>query len=88
MYWRSAGEDYHRPQDLREALRERVDRLRKDTGRLFDHHLADTPGTKLGGHPGWSQEPAWPDCASCGRRPHIRGRSCPDRPIGHWFDCS
>ncbi|MFI2506472.1 DUF1963 domain-containing protein [Streptomyces sp. NPDC018972] len=133
------------PQDLHDALRARFDQLEKETGWLYWYHLADAPGIKLGGYPGWTQEPVWPDCAVCGRRMdhlltvasweydgeswrtwlpledrgvvdgedtfrceqglaahHAAGlmlgdaggvyvfecRSCPDRPIGHWFDCS
>lgn len=133
------------PEDLRDGLRGRFDQLEQETGWLYWYHLADAPGIKLGGYPGWTQEPVWPDCAACGRRmDHLltvasweydgeswrtwlpvedRGvvdgqethrweeglaahaaaglmlgdaggvyifecQSCPDRPIGHWFDCS
>ncbi|WP_201294962.1 MULTISPECIES: DUF1963 domain-containing protein [unclassified Nocardiopsis] len=133
------------PPELFRALRERFDRLEADTGLEYEYHLAEAPGIKLGGYPGWTQDPVWPDCASCGQRmEHLltvasweyggdswrtwlpaedravvdgeeaprpgRGRpvreaaglmlgdaggvyvfecrSCPGRPVGHWFDCS
>ncbi|MFI0790026.1 DUF1963 domain-containing protein [Streptomyces lydicus] len=123
--------------DLRDALRQRFDELHATTGLHYWYHLADAPGIKLGGYPGWTQEPCWPDCEACGgRMEHLltvaswefdgeswrtwlpvedrtdsgwteaadnpaglclgdvggvyifECRACPDRPIGHWFDCS
>ncbi|MEW2415025.1 DUF1963 domain-containing protein [Streptomyces sp. NPDC046866] len=127
------------PWDLQDALRGRIDELEAETGLLYPYHLADAPGIKLGGWPGWTQEPVWPDCEGCGSRMehlltvasrefdgeswrtwlpvedrnpdggdpdwHLAAsaglclgdvggvyvfecRTCPDRPVGHWFDCS
>jgi hypothetical protein len=108
-----------------------------DAGLDYWYHLAEAPGIKLGGYPGWTQEPCWPECEACGgRMEHLltvaswefdgeswrtwlpvedrtdsgwaeaadnpaglclgdaggvyvfECRACPDRPVGHWFDCS
>ena len=56
------------PDDLRDALEDRFERLENDTGWSYHDHLSTAPGTKLGGYPGWTQDPAWPDCGSCGQR--------------------
>ncbi|GIL30069.1 YwqG family protein [Actinocatenispora comari] len=131
------------PDDLRAALADRFTELENDTGWSYHCHLSDAPGIKLGGYPGWTQDPYWPDCPTCGRRMEhlltvasweadgeswrtwlpvedrdttdgrtgpMQGnhviesaglmlgdaggvyvfecRSCPDRPVGYWFDCS
>ncbi|MEU4496306.1 DUF1963 domain-containing protein [Streptomyces sp. NPDC023998] len=133
------------PRHLLDLLRDRFTHVEQETGWLYQYHLADAPGIKLGGYPGWTQEPWWPDCEGCGQRMEhlltvssweydgeswrtwlpledravIDGqesfrseqglaaqeaaglmlgdaggvyifecRSCPDRPVGHWFDCS
>ncbi|GAA3513999.1 hypothetical protein GCM10022220_61860 [Actinocatenispora rupis] len=47
---------------------ERLEEWEDETGRNYQGHLADAPGIKLGGHPGWTQPPAWPDCPGCDRR--------------------
>lgn len=135
--WVTEYPSWDLPDELREALGDRFERLRKDTGWRYWYHLADAPGIKVGGYPGWTQEPYWPECASCGGRmehlltvasweydgesrrtwvpveDRIDGepdraaldaaglmlgdvggvyifecRACPDRPVGHWFDCS
>lgn len=56
------------PNDVGDALQDRFKRLAQDTGWLYHYHLSDAPGTKLGGYPGWTQDPAWPNCDSCGQR--------------------
>lgn len=56
------------PKELWDVLRDRFAQLENDTGWSYEFHLADAPGTKLGGYPGWTQDPVWPDCESCGRR--------------------
>ncbi|SFB87773.1 DUF1963 domain-containing protein [Streptomyces aidingensis] len=129
------------PDEVADRIRDRLDRLETETGWMYHYHLADAPGIKLGGYPGWTQEPCWPGCPSCGKRmEHLitvsswecdgeswrtwlptedrvieNGREtrrqgvinaaglmlgdaggvyifecprCPDRPLGHWFDCS
>ncbi len=54
------------PRDLDELLSERFDRLEKETGWLYEYHLAEAPGIKLGGYPSWTQDPIWPECEGCG----------------------
>lgn len=56
------------PDDVWTALEDRFAQLESDTGWSYHYHLADAPGIKLGGYPSWAQEPAWPDCDSCGQR--------------------
>ncbi|XKK39101.1 DUF1963 domain-containing protein [Nocardiopsis sp. ARC36] len=133
------------PKDLFDMLGARLDRLERETGWHYQYHLAEAPGIKLGGYPGWTQEPVWPECGWCERRmDHLltvssweydgatwctwlpvedresvgagepwsseraraaqnpaglmlgdaggvyvfECRSCPERPVAHWFDCS
>jgi hypothetical protein len=56
------------PGDLYHDLEKRFTRLHDDTGWSYGSDLSDAPGTKLGGYPGWTQPPDWPDCESCGQR--------------------
>ena len=56
------------PNELAEALRERFDRVEKETGWSYHQHLSVANGVKVGGYPTWTQEPVWPDCAGCGQR--------------------
>ena len=56
------------PEQLREALDERFDRLEESTGWSYWYDLSIAPGIKTGGYPGWAQEPDWPDCDGCGKR--------------------
>jgi hypothetical protein len=56
------------PPELDRALEDRFAELARDTGWEYQYHLSTAPGIKLGGYPGWSQDPNWPDCGACGRR--------------------
>ena len=56
------------PGELNRALRERFDRLEEETGWSYWYDLSIAPGIKIGGYPGWTQEPDWPDCNRCGKR--------------------
>jgi hypothetical protein len=56
------------PEELVEALRERFDRVKEESGWSYWYHLSVAPGIKAGGYPGWTQEPNWPHCEGCGRR--------------------
>ncbi|MGW4652166.1 hypothetical protein [Kitasatospora sp. NPDC004289] len=56
------------PQELWDALEERFDRLEEERGWAYQYHLSTAPGIKLGGYPGWSQDPDVPRCPVC-RRP-------------------
>ncbi|MFI5531097.1 DUF1963 domain-containing protein [Kitasatospora sp. NPDC051853] len=53
------------PQELWDALEERFDRLEEERGWAYQYHLSTAPGIKLGGYPGWSQEPDVPRCPVC-----------------------
>jgi hypothetical protein len=56
------------PTELVEALQERFDRLEEESGLSYFYHLSVAPGIKVGGYPGWTQEPDWPVCEGCGTR--------------------
>ncbi|MEE1782085.1 DUF1963 domain-containing protein [Streptomyces sp. SP17BM10] len=53
------------PDELWDALDARFDQVAEETGWDYQYHLSTAPGTKLGGYPGWSQEPRWPVCPRC-----------------------
>ncbi|MER7764539.1 DUF1963 domain-containing protein [Streptomyces sp. NPDC097619] len=53
------------PESLWDALEPRFDALEEDSGWSYEYHLATAPGTKLGGYPGWCQDPDWPACPDC-----------------------
>nr|WP_255418998.1 DUF1963 domain-containing protein [Kitasatospora sp. CB02891] len=52
--------------ELWDALDARFEQVEKETGWDYQNHLSTAPGTKLGGYPGWSQDPQWPHCPACG----------------------
>jgi hypothetical protein len=56
------------PQELGDALQERFDRLEEESGLSYWYELSAAPGIKVGGYPGWTQEPDWPICDGCGLR--------------------
>jgi len=37
-----------------------------DAGYAFQTYLSSAPGTKIGGHPSWVQDEAYPTCGNCG----------------------
>ncbi|MFJ8160339.1 DUF1963 domain-containing protein [Streptomyces sp. NPDC096136] len=53
---------------LWDALEPRFGQVEAETGWDYQYHLSTAPGTKLGGYPGWSQDPRWPACSHC-RKP-------------------
>ncbi|MEJ8640403.1 DUF1963 domain-containing protein [Streptomyces sp. MS1.HAVA.3] len=53
------------PDGLWDALEPRIAQVEAETGWDYQYHLSTAPGTKLGGYPGWSQDPEWPDCSGC-----------------------
>ncbi|GAA4260136.1 hypothetical protein [Dactylosporangium darangshiense] len=59
--------DWDLPDAARDEIRDAIRALARDTGWEYDHDLATASGTKVGGYPGWTQLPDWPECA-CGRR--------------------
>ncbi|MFB6513521.1 hypothetical protein ACFCW4_13200 [Streptomyces virginiae] len=54
------------PYPLWDALEPRFAQVEAETGWDYQYHLSTAPGTKLGGYPGWGQDPQWPDCSGCG----------------------
>ncbi|NUU25043.1 MAG: hypothetical protein HOV68_26600 [Streptomycetaceae bacterium] len=61
--------EYPNPDEL-EFQPERASRmatLEAATALSYFRHLSVAPGIKVGGWPGWTQPPRWPECA-CGRR--------------------
>ncbi|TJZ54251.1 DUF1963 domain-containing protein [Streptomyces piniterrae] len=52
---------------LWDTLEPRFVHVEAETGWDYQYHLSTAPGTKLGGHPGWCQDPQWPDCSECGK---------------------
>ncbi|WP_063734186.1 hypothetical protein [Streptomyces virginiae] len=55
------------PYPLWDALEPRFAQVEAETGWDYQYHLSTAPGTKLGGYPGWGQDPQWPDCSGCGK---------------------
>lgn len=55
--------------DLPEAawsqMKDAVRRVERDTGWRYESDLAVASGVKVGGYPGWTQQPQWPAC-TCG----------------------
>ncbi|MGW2992782.1 DUF1963 domain-containing protein [Streptomyces sp. NPDC001193] len=52
---------------LWDTLEPRFEQVEAETGWDYQYHLSTAPGTKLGGYPGWCQDPDWPDCSGCGK---------------------
>lgn len=48
-----------------------ADALKARTGWDLWSDLLEAPGTKLGGHPSWAQDPDWPACACGDRMTHL-----------------
>jgi hypothetical protein len=60
------------PPDIADVLQLRFHQMEEETGRSYHYHLSVSDGIKVGGYPTWTQDPAWPDCPSCGQRlPHL-----------------
>ncbi|MEV7519367.1 DUF1963 domain-containing protein [Streptomyces sp. NPDC091371] len=60
--------DLHEDRELYDVLRDRFDRLERETGWDYHYDLSVAPGIKLGGYPGYCQGAWWPECAGCGQR--------------------
>jgi Domain of unknown function (DUF1963) len=56
------------PRDIADALQLRFHQMEEETGWSYHYHLSVSDGIKVGGYPTWTQDPAWPDCPSCGQR--------------------
>lgn len=66
-------------------LAERFEALREERG--YDYfEMATTQQSKVGGYPGWTQEPDWPNCAGCGTRmKHLLSISATEPGMGRWL---
>lgn len=73
------------PDRLGELLDERFETLKKERG--YDYfEVATTQQTKVGGYPGWTQPPDWPDCVSCGTRmEHLLSVTATEPGRGRWL---
>ncbi len=56
------------PRELWLQLRDQFARLEAETEWEYERDLASASGVELGGYPGWTQGPEWPDCGGCGHR--------------------
>jgi len=77
------------PPDEQVPMWDRLDRFEAATGWNYQLHLGTAPGIKLGGYPGWTQPPAWPDCPSCDRRMYhlitLASRECDAESWRTWL---
>lgn len=73
------------PEGLGELLDQRFEALQEERG--FDYFdVATTQQSKVGGYPGWTQEPRWPDCAGCGTRmEHLLSVTATEPGMGRWL---
>lgn len=73
------------PEGLGELLGERFEALHEEHGfTYFD--VATTQQSKVGGYPGWTQPPNWPDCAGCGTRmEHLLSVTATEPGMGRWL---
>jgi hypothetical protein len=72
-------------QGLGKLLDQRFEALREERG--YDYfEVATTQQSKVGGYPGWTQEPDWPDCAGCGTRmEHLLSVTATEPGMGRWL---
>jgi Domain of unknown function (DUF1963) len=56
------------PDDAIEDQDEVLDDIEHATGWIYWSHLSVAPGVKVGGYPGWTQDPSWPPCPRCRRQ--------------------
>ncbi|MFD4955657.1 hypothetical protein, partial [Streptomyces sp. NPDC058451] len=73
------------PEGLGELLDERFEALKDERG--YDYfEVATTQQSKVGGYPGWTQPPDWPDCAGCGTRmEHLLSVTATEPGMGRWL---
>ncbi|MFH8753343.1 hypothetical protein ACH4GK_37550 [Streptomyces rimosus] len=73
------------PAELGALLAERSEALKAKRG--YDYfEVATTQQSKIGGYPGWTQEPDWPDCTDCGTRmEHLLSITATEPATGRWL---
>lgn len=81
--------EYPGIEDLPEDIRAQVDALRgtDECGRrepTYQWRLSTAPGSKVGGHPHWFQEPEWPTCSDGHRMEHLLTVSDHEFDGGTW----
>ena len=65
--------EYPNISDLPDGLRESIHASEGSAvfGPRYEYLLSSAPGTKVGGHPNWFQEPEWPSCDAGHRMDHL-----------------
>ncbi|MFE2292597.1 hypothetical protein [Streptomyces sp. NPDC059452] len=72
------------PTGLAQSLGQRFDEVEEAFGFSY-YEMAVTVQSKVGGYPGWLQQPDWPDCR-CGRRmDHLLSITASEPAEGRWF---
>ncbi|WP_405931273.1 hypothetical protein [Streptomyces sp. NBC_00827] len=72
------------PEGLAPTLADRFDEIEAEFGCSY-YDVATTIQSKVGGYPGWTQPPNWPDCA-CGRRmEHLLSITATEPGGGRWL---
>ncbi|MFD7915301.1 hypothetical protein ACFV30_32075 [Streptomyces sp. NPDC059752] len=73
------------PEGLGDLLDERFEALQEERGYSY-FEVATTEQSKVGGYPGWTQQPSWPDCAGCGTRmEHLLSVTATEPGAGRWL---
>ncbi|MEV6306364.1 hypothetical protein AB0M02_43620 [Actinoplanes sp. NPDC051861] len=57
--------------DLPDELWDEIARMDEATGESYENDLSVASGTKIGGYPGWTQNPHWPVCECGSRMEHL-----------------
>ncbi|TDC25435.1 hypothetical protein E1265_07115 [Streptomyces sp. 8K308] len=66
-------------------LSERFEAMQEERGYGY-FEVATTQQSKVGGYPGWTQAPDWPDCAGCGARmEHLLSVTATEPGMGRWL---
>ncbi|MFJ6573325.1 hypothetical protein ACIQNU_38530 [Streptomyces sp. NPDC091292] len=72
------------PEGLSQNLSQRFDEIEEAYGVSY-YEMATTVQSKVGGYPGWLQQPDWPYCR-CGRRmDHLLSITATEPVEGRWF---
>ncbi|WP_204082651.1 hypothetical protein [Asanoa ishikariensis] len=59
------------PEAVWSQIKDTIERVERETGWEYETDLAVASGTKVGGYPGWTQEPDWPTCGCGARMAHL-----------------
>ncbi|MFF4538333.1 hypothetical protein [Streptomyces aureus] len=73
------------PDGLAAQLAQRFEEMEREQG--YDYfQVATTQQSKVGGYPGWTQPPNWPDCTGCGTRmEHLLSVTASEPGGGRWL---